>query len=126
MVSVGGVVGSPHPHAATSMLPSTKILFTQASPDPGGGSTSVGDEFTGTAAKSVNLSPATKSVWAPGKDTFNVPPKSIALVALSRSELRVAPLLLMSTSVVPRKVRDPSTVSGPVLFTPAGASACPA
>src|SRR5262249_23541888 len=105
MLRVGGVVGSPQPQETTSMLPSTKILLFQAKPEPGGGSTTVGAEFTGTAVKRVNLSPIAR--LPPANVTFNVPPRSTVPLAASITSLTgVPPFLPISTSVVPRKVRE--------------------
>src|SRR5262245_50781096 len=97
----------------TSILPSTKILLVHARPEPGGGRTRVGDEFTGTVANRVNLSPTTRSVGEPAYVTVNVPPRSIVELASTASFVSVAPLLVISMRVLPRNVRLPPTLSGP-------------
>src|SRR5262249_41179627 len=104
MLSVGGVVGSPQPQETTSMLPSTNILLFQAKPEPGGGSMTVGEEFTGAAVKRVNLSPMARPPF-PANDTFKVPPRSTVPASIS-SLIAVVPFLPMSINVVPRKVSE--------------------
>src|ERR1017187_4411906 len=90
--SVGGVVGSPQPQATTLMVPSVKMSFSHFRPEPGDGSCTIGDEFTGTAVKRVNWSPAAR-LLLPENFTVNVPPRSTTPVALTASLARVAPLL---------------------------------
>src|SRR2546421_12776947 len=95
---VGGVVGSPQPQAMTSMLPSMKILLAQARPEPGGGSLTVGEEFTGTAVKRGNLSP-TARVLFPEKGTLKTPPRSTPAGASALTAGKSSPVFFVLMSV---------------------------